>query len=374
CIINYMGVSDVAQDADGVTVTVQNYAPITKNGESAKDGEDAKASESVLDEPGETYQIRAKCVVNATGAWANQFDKADGKDAPNIRPARGSHIVIDSKKLPIDASFTVLHPRDNRPIFVYPWLGRTVIGTTDLDHPALGNAEVGMTQEELDYLLELTAWQFPDLQLKAQDVLASWAGVRPLVASGGLNSSGEKRDHSVWQNKRFISVSGGKLTTFRYIAKDVLEHAEDWLGEELSKSKRAQYFAKEEIEKDSTNTSSLSAASSHSSQRLKGHYGPELSSMLRNANQDTLGCVADTDILWQELVWSAGHEAVVHLDDLMLRRCRLGLLLTEGGLQFEDQLKTLLQPIFGWNDSQWQSEVERYRDIWHRYYWLPSHA
>ncbi|MDF1764482.1 MAG: FAD-dependent oxidoreductase, partial [Oleibacter sp.] len=142
CIINYMGVSDVAQDADGVTVTVQNYASPSKVGKGAKNVEDAKPGEPMPDEPAETYQVRAKCVVNATGAWANQFDKADGKDAPNIRPARGSHIVIDSKKLPIDASFTVLHPRDNRPIFVYPWLGRTVIGTTDLDHPALGNAEV----------------------------------------------------------------------------------------------------------------------------------------------------------------------------------------------------------------------------------------
>jgi glycerol-3-phosphate dehydrogenase len=77
-------------------------------------------------------------------------------------------------------------------------------------------------------------------------------------------------------------------------------------------------------------------------------------------------------VLWAELVWSAANEQVVHLDDLLLRRTRVGLLVPQGGLTHESTLKSLLQSPLGWSDAQWQEEVRRYRILWETFYWLPS--
>ena len=174
----------------------------------------------------ETTAVFADAVINATGAWADQLRAQVGGEK-KIRPARGSHFIIPANLLPVQESFTLLHPKDGRPIFIYPLLNRTVIGTTDLDNGGIDNTEARMSQAELDYLLELLAHYFPKLALDKSNILASFAGVRPLIASGARNPSKEKRNHSIWQEQGLISVSGGKLTTFRLIALDVLAVAQN---------------------------------------------------------------------------------------------------------------------------------------------------
>merc|ERR1712000_14935 len=157
---------------------------------------------------GDAFTLQAGVVINATGAWADELRGQLGAEH-KIRPARGSHIVIPRERLPVKHSFTVLHPDDQRPIFIYPWESRTVIGTTDLDNGGINNTEVGITAEELAYLLKVTQYQFPGANVVRDDVISSWAGVRPLVSSGAKNPSKEKRDHSIWEDNGLISVSGG---------------------------------------------------------------------------------------------------------------------------------------------------------------------
>lgn len=342
-VINYVAVDGTEQNADSVTVTLRD----TIGGASCK--------------------VSASVLVNATGVWVNELREQLGQSA-DVRPARGSHIVIPAERLPVDVSLTILHPEDQRPIFVYPWEGRTVIGTTDLDHPKPDNGEVGITRREMDYLLALAAFQFPAAGIQEQDVISSWAGVRPLVASGAKNSSKESRDHTVWKDGRVVSVSGGKLTTFRLIALDVLKEARDELPE-YDVDKKAPVFSK-------TETSVASLAGEEMAHRLAGFYGQDAAEIIRTAKAHggaaDLQCIPGTHACWAELRWQAASEAVVHLDDLLLRRNRLGLLLKNGGLDLLPELKERLQPMLGWSDEHWAAEVERYRRLWTQYYSLPS--
>lgn len=342
-VLNYVAVDRTEQNADGVTISLRD----TVGGASCK--------------------VTASVLVNATGVWVNELREQLGQSA-NVRPARGSHIVIPAERLPVDVSFTILHPQDQRPIFVYPWEGRTVIGTTDLDHPKPDNGEVGITRREMDYLLALALFQFPEAAIQEQDVISSWAGVRPLVASGAKNSSKESRDHTVWKDGRVVSVSGGKLTTFRLIALDVLKEVREELPE-YEVDKKAPVFS-------ITDPGISSLASEQMAHRLAGFYGRDAAEIIGAAKAhggaEDLEPIPGTHTCWAELRWQAASEAVVHLDDLLLRRSRLGLLLKNGGLDLLPDLKERLQPILGWSDEHWAAEVERYRRLWSQFYSSPS--
>src|SRR5690606_22523663 len=187
----------------------------------------------------QSYDVYAKVVVSATGAWADTLRMQASKQTEQsfhkqIRPSRGSHLVVSKERLPIKQAYTFLHPVDKRAVFVFPWENRTVLGTTDLDHPPLDDSEVGITNEEVDYLLTATNELFNDADLNREDVISTWAGVRPLISDGGdgkrVSPSKEKRDHSVWLDNNLVTVSGGKLTTFRLIALDVLEKCQEVLA------------------------------------------------------------------------------------------------------------------------------------------------
>jgi glycerol-3-phosphate dehydrogenase len=340
-LLNYVGVSGSEQNESGMTVTLTDA--IT----------------------GATQQVQCRSLVNATGVWVNQLRQEYGEQH-TIRPARGSHIVIERERLPVDVSFTVLHPRDKRPIFVYPWEGRTVIGTTDLDHPDPGNDEAGITDQELTYLLELVDYQFPDTDLSKRDIISSWSGVRPLVSAGASNSSKESRDHTVWTDGRLISVSGGKLTTFRLIALDVLKAASDWLPGSGSVDDSAPVFTRH------STTMKVDGLNADVIRRLKGFYGADFDRLIEFSKTEDLAIVPGTEMIWAEISWCAAHEAVVHLDDLLLRRTRFGLLVPKGGLTHEERLKALIQPQLRWDEQRWNDEVARYRLTWEQFYWLPS--
>lgn len=314
----------------------------------------------------QSLTLRAHVVINATGAWADELRQAVS-DRRHIRPARGSHIVLPQWRLPSAQALTVLHPDDQRPIFIFPWEGRTVVGTTDLDNNGIANEEASMTRSELLYLLKVVETQYPAQAIVETDVIASWAGVRPLVSSGALNPSKEKRDHSVWDEQGLVSVSGGKLTTFRLIALDVLAKAQRYIPNYPSGSFSEQLFTPV-----ANPPALLRSLPQYLQRRLSGHYGEDLTPLLALAEQDDFAVIPGSRTLWLELRWAASQEAVHHLDDLLLRRTRLGLLLPQGGLLLIDRIRAVSQPGLAWSDQQWLDEIERYRTLWQRHYGIPS--
>jgi len=131
----------------------------------------------------EETALKAKVVVNATGAWADGLRQGLAGEK-KVRPQRGSHIVLPGWRLPMSQALIFLHPEDRRPLFAFPWEGATVVGTTDLDHTEALDREASMTRAELSYLLYGINQQFPKAQLTEKDIIASFAGLRPIVTAG----------------------------------------------------------------------------------------------------------------------------------------------------------------------------------------------
>jgi len=308
--------------------------------------------------------VRATVVVNATGAWADRLrEKLAGEK--KVRPQRGSHIVLAPGRLPVTEAVIFMHADDGRPLFIYPWEDRTVVGTTDIDHRDDLDVEAAITRKELDYLLSGVNSQFPEEKIERSDIIATFSGVRPIVASGGgVNPSAERRDHSVWDDAGLITVTGGKLTTFRLIALDVLKAAGKYFPNLDARDKKGRVFRAVDAIRTAHPVADV--------QRLKGRLGFHTAQFLGEAESVELNVIPQVKTLWAELRWASRHEQVEHLDDLLLRRTRLGLLLPEGGLQELPGIRSACQSELGWSDARWAEEVERYRQIWLSYYSLPA--
>lgn len=316
-------------------------------------------------ETASTLAVKAKVVVNATGAWADRLREPLAGEK-KVRPQRGSHVVLAAGRLPITEAVIFMHAEDKRPLFIYPWEGRTVIGTTDIDHRDDLDIEASITAAEMEYILRGVNAQFPDEHLVTADIIATFSGVRPIVASGaGVNPSAERRDHSVWNDQGLITVTGGKLTTFRLIALDVLKAAAEMLPGSNSDT-RARVFSPVGV------IATLHPAADL--QRLKGRYGLHTVQFLEESAPEERVALPQLQTLWAELRWAARYEQVVHLDDLLLRRTRIGLLLRQGGQGLLADMRRLCQHELGWDDERWQTECERYSKIWQQHYGLPRTA
>jgi len=328
----------------------------------------------ILNDGDEPLQLRAPVVVNATGAWADRL-RGQVKAEKRVRPLRGSHLVLPKHRLPITEALGLMHPVDKRSVFVFPWEGSTVVGTTDLDHREDLDDEASITEQEVEYLLQVLHSQFPQRAISRDDVIASYAGVRPVIASEkskgpSKKPSKERRDHAVWQDKGLVTASGGKLTTFRLIALDVLKAAQALLpAPSLPPGNDADDRV---FSMPSLSAAALLPDDPEWGQRLLGRYGEAAKPMLDAAKPGETQRITDTAFSLVECRWAVRHEAVRHLDDLLLRRTRLGLLLRQGGEQLFDALQSIFTDELGWDSQQWEAEVTRYRQIWQRYYSLPT--
>ena len=312
---------------------------------------------------GETYEVRAKLVVNATGAWA---DRLHDKPAARLRPLRGSHLVLPAWRLPLAQAISLMHPRDGRPVFAFPWEGVTIVGTTDVDHRTDLQQEAAITQEETDYLMEALHEQFPTLALSESDVLATYAGVRPVVDSGKSDPSKEARDHVLWQQEGLLTVTGGKLTTFRAIALDVLRHAAPQLPHWRPD------FAPRAVFAPAPGASRLKRLPAGQAQRLQGRYGAQAPALISVAQDGELEAIPGTETMWAQLRWAARNESVQHLEDLMLRRSRLGIQLARGGAAVLERVRAICQPELGWDDQRWAAEEAAYLALCRSNYSLPK--
>ncbi len=314
---------------------------------------------------GRQADCRARAVINATGTWADQLRSQVGGEA-RLRPLRGSHLVFPSWRFPTAQAISFLHPIDRRPVFVFPWEGITLVGTTDVDHRTDLGSEPAISPEEVSYLMAAVQSQFAPLALRTEDLTATFAGVRPVIATGKEDPSKESRDHIIWQESGLVTVTGGKLTTFRLIALDALKAVRSrfpGLG-----SIGASEPVLEPVDVTLLSGSGLDEATCR---RLIGRYGDRAPALVAAAAHDELGPIPGTTTLWAELRWGARAEGVVHLDDLMMRRVRLGILLPGGGQSHLPRIRTICQPELGWGDARWQEEEEAYLHLWQAHYRPP---
>ena len=295
---------------------------------------------------GRTAEVRAPVVVNATGAWADRLRREVG-GAARMRPVRGSHLLFAASRFPLPCGVNVLSPRDRRPVTVMPWEGATLVGSTDLDHLEGLDEEVAITRDEVAYLLECLDHPFRTLQLTESDIVSSWSGVRPIVTSGAAASCDEPRRHVVWDEQGLLTVTGGKLTTFRLLARDVLDLATRYLSSVGTRPA----------------TPPVPVPTGRHAPRLVGRHLGETDDLVASSRPGEWEQVAGTPTTWAEVRWSARCEGITSLDDLMLRRTRLGLLLPRGGQQVLDGVRSICAEELGWTPERWRSEVSAYTGL-----------
>ena len=292
-----------------------------------------------------TAEVMAPIVINATGAWADRLRIQIGGQE-RLRCLRGSHLVFPAKRLPLTRAVSFAHPLDGRPIFALPWEGVTLFGTTDVDHAGIGDNEPNIDSAELDYLMSAVAYGFPTLGLEERDIQSTFAGIRAVVNTGKADPSKESREHVLWSEDGLLTVTGGKLTTFRVMARDALKAVRKAGGRRI----RAVDSRALDTPADLEPLPSLDPALRL---RLAGRYGQEAPELVRVAASSELSPIDERiahRAMWAELRWSAREEGVIHLGDLLLRRVRLGLLLPRGGLDQMASIRAVVQSELGWDD------------------------
>lgn len=315
-----------------------------------------------------SMEIQSKIVINATGAWSDQI-RSRLDLSPRLRPLRGSHLVFPHSRLPLKQSINVNHPRDGRPVFVFPWEGVTIAGTTDVDAGEGIPIDPGISENESFYLLEFIQDTFPGQDITGYDVISTWSGIRPVINTGKLNPSEESREHAIWAEGGMITVTGGKLTTFRVMAHDALRMAGRKLGIPFARSRNCPIF--QPLDEGLITQIKGNGVEEPNAQRLVGRVRADCIDLLSTAQPGDFENIPSTPYLWAELRWAAKAEGIIHLDDLLLRRIRIGVLLPGGGANLLPQIRTIAQPELGWSDTRWQEEEIAYRELWERAYKPP---
>jgi glycerol-3-phosphate dehydrogenase len=342
--LNYTSVTEILRSADGEVVGVQ-----------IKDTETH-----------ETKTLQTPAVINATGCWSEILHPSP-EPHRHLRPLRGSHLVFPSEVLPISKGIGFNHPLDKRWVFIVPWEGAVLVGTTDLDHKEDLSIEPTITGAEISYLMKGLQAIFPSLHISLSDCLAAFAGVRPVLSEGKQPPSAESREHVVWVNKGLITVTGGKLTTFRRLALDALKAAKPFLPSAKLPDRRDPVFS--EVPEKPDRAYGLSK---QTWRRLYGRYGEGANTLVQMADPKDLYIIPGTHTLWAELPFAAKNEQVRHLDDLLLRRVRIGLLTPYGGKAYLKRIRNLCKDKLSWDRRRWKEEKARYLDIWIHAHALPG--
>ncbi len=214
----------LARTAAGQGATLLNYCPVV-----ALTKREGRVGGALLrdSESGNEFAVAARVVINATGPFSDEVRRLDDPGAATlIAPSRGSHLVLPGRFMAGDSALLVPRTADGRIIFIIPWQGRVLVGTTDLP-VAQATPEPVALPEEIDFLLA-TANRYLARPAARRDVLSVFTGIRPLVAAGGANSAVLSREHTllVDPNSGLLSVAGGKWTTYRRMAEAAVDLAE----------------------------------------------------------------------------------------------------------------------------------------------------
>ncbi len=302
---------------------------------------------------GPDFDIRARVVVNATGVWADEVRALSGGDTrATLRPAKGVHVSVPASRLPCDTAAVLPVRGDRRSIFVLPWAGadRTYIGTTDT--PYEGSLEAPTcTPEDVDYLLDAVN-RSTTADLGRADVTAAWAGLRPLLAGDhgrrvSTRTADLSRRHSVHTAANgLVTVTGGKLTTYRRMAEDTMDQVLAVLGADGRAAKRSR-----------TKQLRLIGAPDHpvGGDHLGSRYGTEADAVraLAAGRPELLEPVVDgLPYLRAEVVYAVRAEMAQSVDDVLGRRTRAALQDAPAAAAAAGTVARLMAPELHWTQEQ----------------------
>jgi glycerol-3-phosphate dehydrogenase len=346
---------------------VANYTPVVQMITSGGTARGARVQPDAT-EPASAFDIRARVVVNATGVWADDVRALDeGTHPKSIRPAKGVHVTVPADRLPCDIAAVIPVPKDKRSIFVVSWPGTDLVylGTTDTDYTGPLD-DPACTPEDVDYLLD-AANNITTSRLTRNDVTGVWAGLRPLLAPGGGHVSERTADlsrrHTVTTSRDgVVTVTGGKLTTYRKMAQDTV----DVVVRELGESPRRRRCVTKSLPLIGATTKTrdpVSMAQPHA--RLLGRYGSEspLVLALGDDRPELLEpAVAGLPYTRAELVYAVREEMAQTLDDVLSRRTRAMIQRAHATMDAAPAVAELLAQDMGWSASETAEQTARFTE------------
>lgn len=327
---------------------------------------------------GADLAIATHAVVDATGVWAASPDHPFRGDTLRILPSRGAHLVVPRDRIPNKTGLTIRVP--GKVVFLVPWPDHWLIGTTDAlfeGSPAHPRADGW----EVDKLL-VTVNDTMDVTLRREDVMGTFAGLRPLIAPSDGSTVKASREHRVTiESNGVVRIGGGKYTTYRVMARDVVDAV---LGREVARDRpsrtadwhlvgAADLGAQARIANELATIHSLAAAGSSVAAQLVARHGTEAPAVVAlGAELDLLRpLVPDRAILEAEVAWAARHELALSLDDVLARRTRLAPELPDRGAAVAPRVAAILGAELGWGEARQALEVQVYLASARREYDVP---
>jgi glycerol-3-phosphate dehydrogenase len=318
-------------------------------------------------ERGGEFVVRAENVVNATGVWADRIRPEElhsEAEVPRIRPSRGTHITLSHEDLPL-VSGAIVPAGEGRTIFALPWLGRSLIGTTDNNYE--GDVDhIRPAPEDIAYLLDAVN-SFFATSLGPDDLTGAYAGVRPLISTGDSRKSVDiSRKAELYETSSgMVTITGGKLTTWRRMAKMTVDALVERDGRyapcRTHEIPLGQVIAPERLTR-------VEAVSDASYEALAARYGHDAEKVLAIAGErhDLAGrVVGDLPDLMAEVVYAVRHEQARSLGDVLLRRTRLGILsgreLCAADSPQPLRVAQVMGIEFGWDATRVAAEVQAFR-------------
>ena len=330
---------------------------------------------------GKEQLVRAAIVVNATGPWSDRT-RGLGTDpiGPRLRPTKGVHIVVDHTRLPVKNAVVSFHPKDERLLFSIPWGDRTYVGTTDTDYRGDPGA-VHATTEDVLYLLEAVNAAFDGVVLKPHDVLATWAGVRPLIGEEGTGKeSSVSREHDIRIGENgLITISGGKLTTYRRMARELVDQVLGLLlvlgaaPREIKESKTDKEPLPggvgwpEDDDHDAVGRKIVKEANGGLDEAIGLHladtYGTRGMEIARLVAKDrALGAriAPDRDDVLAQVDFAVDEELATTLSDVLMRRTQIFFKDRDQGLGCCDAVARRMAAKLGWDEARTTQELATY--------------
>jgi glycerol-3-phosphate dehydrogenase len=361
-------------DADALGAVTANHVKATKLLRTSK-GRICGAE--VMDLETENHlEIKAKMVINASGPWCDEVLKLSGEGAI-LGPTKGVHVVVDESRLPVKHALMLNSPRDKRVLFCIPFgLGRTVIGTTDTFTKERAD-DVAADAADVDYLLETANAYFPASKLVPEDVLSTWAGLRPLIkGEEGEGASAVSREHLLLESPGFLTIAGGKLTTYRLMAEEVVDRALLQLKTTIpSVTATRNLPGTFELNGQDFSEEVFQSQCAEMAQRLEREfqlksdeaafisetYGKRAPQLFDSSKTTRLN--DDIPHLMEQVKFAVTHEYARSIDDVLSRRVPLLLRGKNQGLDVVDQVATVMANLLQWNESQTNAHVADYRHV-----------
>lgn len=324
---------------------------------------------------GEVRTCHAHVVVNATGPWTDAVRRLDEPSAaPLLRPTKGSHVVVRRGRLGHTEALTLTSPLDGRVMFVLPWGDFSIIGTTDTDVREILDEPLA-DADDVTYLLRSANAYFPNARLSPDDVVAAWAGYRPLLdVPGAVSTAAVPREHRIVEGASgLVTIAGGKLTTYRSMAAEVVDVVARRLravdGRPLARSAAtgSEPLPGGEVADLGLLTRDLleEGLDEELATALVGRYGSEavaVANLVRREPALSERLVHGLPVIAAEVVHQARREMAMTVADVMMRRTHLYHTHPGQAADAAAKVGRLLQRELGWSETTEEAQAQAYRD------------